>query len=202
MKRLLALLTIGILFYACSQNTGPVDPTNQHSNNSFSTLSPKTSVSWITMPSTKAGKFIGLDQVQAEQVIDLKTGGQFSANFVSVDGKKTISATLYVPAGALANTPSLRFWMNVDNEKLSITFEPHPTYFDIPLTLDLEYTGVDLTGIDPKTVHFAYLDNDMTSWIIPNEMIYTNLSTGTLRITGGEIPHFSEYGFVRKDSIP
>jgi hypothetical protein len=87
--------------------------------------------------------------------------------------------------------------MLVDNEKLSIKFEPHPTYFDIPLTLDLTYTGLNLSGIDPSKISFAYLDDPATGFVITNDHIFTDLSTGTLRITGGKIPHFSEYGFVR-----
>jgi hypothetical protein len=148
---------------------------------------------------SKGSNFIGLDQATGEQVIDLNVGGEFSANFVSSDGMKTISATLHVPAHALANTPSLRFYMLVDNDKLSIQFQPHPTYFDIPLSLDLEYTGIDLTGVNPATIYFAYLDDPNTGFIIENDHIYVDKTTGTIRISGGEIPHFSEYGFVRRD---
>jgi hypothetical protein len=198
MKKLLALFAIGILLFACSENSNLVDP--QHSTNSTITSQKTSTFNWISTPSTKGSKFIGLDQAEGEQVVDLTVGGTVTANFVSLDGSKTISATLHVPAGALANTPSLRFYMLADNDKLSIQFLPHPTVFDIPITMDLEYTGVDLSGINPSSVYFAYLDNDMTSWVIPNEKIFVDKSTGTLRITGGEIPHFSEYGFVRKDS--
>ncbi|MCX6168347.1 MAG: hypothetical protein NTX65_03340 [Ignavibacteriales bacterium] len=197
MKRLMALFAIGLLFYACSENTNLVDPLDQH-NSTISPRQSKSSVAWLTNPSSKSNKFIGLDQANGLQVIDLTTGGDVTANFVSADGQKTISATLHVPAGALKNRPSLQFHMVVDNDQLTIQFQPHPTIFDIPLTMDLEYTGVDLTGIDAQTVYFAYLDNDMTSWVIPNEKIFVDKNTGTLRITGGEIPHFSEYGFVRR----
>ncbi|MCX6168343.1 MAG: hypothetical protein NTX65_03320 [Ignavibacteriales bacterium] len=195
MKKLLALFALGFLFYACSENSNLVDP---QQNSTISPKQSKSSVAWLTNTSSKSGKFIGLDQANGEQVIDLTVGGDVTANFVSADGQKTISATLHVPAGAVANRPSLHFQMAVDNDKLTVEFLPHPTVFDIPLTMDLEYTGVDLSGINPSTIYFAYLDNDMTSWVIPNEKIYVNKSTGTLRITGGEIPHFSEYGFVRK----
>ena len=195
MKRLLSLFAIGILFFACSENTNLVDPVDQHSNNG--SISPKTTLNWLSTPSTKGSKFIGLDQAQAEKVIDLTVGGDVTVNYVSADGKKTISATLHVPAGALKDTPTLNFYMLVDNDKLSIKFQPHPTFFDIPLTLDLEYTGIDLTGIDAKTIYFAYLDDPTTGFIITNDHIFTDMSTGTIRIVGGEIPHFSEYGFVR-----
>ena len=196
MKKLLAIFALGFLFFACSENSNLVDP--QHSTNTIS--SQKTSTfNWISTPSAKGSKFIGLDQAEGEQVVDLTVGGDVTANFVSVDGSKTISATLHVPAGALANTPSLRFYMLVDNDRLTIQFQPHPTFFDIPLTLDLEYTGIDLTGINPQSIYFAYLDDPTTGFIIDNDHIYTNVNTGTIRITGGEIPHFSEYGFVRKD---
>ena len=196
MKRLLALFAFGILFYACSENTNLVDP-NQH--NSLTSQS-KTTLSWLSSHMSKGSDFIGLDQATGEQVIDLTVGGDVTANFVSTDGKKTISATLHVPAGALANTPSLRFYMLVDNDKLSIQFQPHPTFFDIPLTLDLTYTGIDLTGVSPTGIYFAYLDDPNTGFIIDSDHITIDKGTGTISISGGEIPHFSEYGFVRRDS--
>ena len=193
MKQIIALFAIGILFFACSENTNLVDPQNQNSN----ITATHQTLNWLSTPSAKGSKFIGLDQAEAEKVIDLTVGGDVSANFVSADGMKTISATLHVPAGALKDTPTLRFYMLIDNDKLSIKFQPHPTFFDVPLTLDLEYTGIDLTGIDPTTIYFAYLDDPTTGFIITNDHIFTDVNTGTIRIVGGEIPHFSEYGFVR-----
>ena len=194
MKQIIALFAIGILFFACSENTNLVDPQNQNSNNKVANQS---TLNWLSTPSSKSGKFTGLDQVAGANVIDLYEGGHVRANFVSADGKKTISATLHVPAGALKDRRYLTFYMLIDNDKLSIKFQPHPTTFDIPLTLDLEYTGIDLTGIDPKTIYFAYLDDPTTGFIITNDHIFTDVNTGTIRIVGGEIPHFSEYGFVR-----
>ncbi|MHB9041262.1 MAG: hypothetical protein ACYC4T_11465 [Melioribacteraceae bacterium] len=196
MKKLLALFAIGILFFACSENTNLVDPVDQH-NSTLTTQSPQPTLNWLSTPSTKTGKFVGLDQVAGVKMIDLSVGGDVKVNFVSADRKKTISATLHVPAGALKDRRYLVFYMLIDNEKLSIKFLPHPATFDIPLKLDLEYTGLDLRGIDPGKIYFAYLDDPTTGFIISNKYIYTDVRTGTLRITGGEIPHFSEYGFVR-----
>jgi hypothetical protein len=151
----------------------------------------------MSLPSTKSSKFSGEIQVTGEQVIDLSTGGKVTAFYASKDFRTTIYAKLIVPRRALKNVASLRFYMLVDNEKLSIKFEPHPTYFDIPLTLDLEYTGLDLSGIDPSKISFAYLDNPATGFVITKNQILVDKRTGTLRIAGGKIPHFSEYGFVR-----
>jgi hypothetical protein len=196
MKRLIALFALGILFYACSENTDLVNPAKN--NNSLSNQS-NTTLSWLSSHMSKGSSFIGMDQVSGEQDVDLTVGGDVTANFVSTDGKKTISATLHVPAHALTNHSHLRFHMKVDNDKLSIQFQPHPTFFDIPLSLDLEYTGIDLTGVDPTTIYFAYLDDPTTGFIIENNHIYIDKTSGTIRISAGEIPHFSEYGFVRRD---
>ncbi len=195
MKKLLALFTIGILFFACSENNNLVDPLQNKSG--VTAPSTQQSINWLSTPSTKGSKFTGMDQVAGVNFIDLSVGGHVRANFVSADGKKTISATLHVPAGALKDRKFLVFYMLIDNDKLSIKFLPHPTTFDIPLTLDLEYTGLDLRGVDPGKIYFAYLDDPTTGFIISNKDIYTDVRTGTIRIVGGEIPHFSEYGFVR-----
>ena len=202
MKKLLVLtFAISMLFFACSENTNMVDPLDQHSNNSAPTIQPlTTNLTWFNLPPTKGSNFIGEDQVEKEKEINLSTGGKVEASWHNRDWSQTINATLRVPKRALINVPSLRFYMMVDNDRLSIKFEPHPTVFDIPLTLDLTYTGIDLTGVDPSTIYFAYLDDPTEGFVISNEHISINKNTGTLKITGGEIPHFSEYGFVRRDS--
>ncbi len=209
MKRLLSLLTIGILFYACSENPSPVDPVDQHTAAaSLTTYTEDTNLTWLTVPSTKASSFV-LDQeaVSGVKEIDLSVGGNVSVYYVSRDGKRTISANLSVPPKALKDRRSLKFYMTVDNVKLSIRFEPHPTNFDIPLSLDLEFTGIDLRGIDVSKIYFAYLDKPFPAssltdsrFGISNTPIYSDLRTGTLRVRGASIPHFSEYGFVRKDN--
>ena len=195
MKKLLALFALGILLFACSENSNLVDPLDQH--NGTLTQSPKTTLNWLSTPSSKSGNFIGLDQAAGMRMIDLSVGGDVRANFASADRKKTISATLHVPAGALKDRRYLTLYMLIDNNKLSIKFLPHPTTFNIPLKLDLQFTGIDLTGIDPKSIYFAYLDDPTTGFIITNDHIYIDRWTGTIKITGAEIPHFSEYGFVR-----
>ncbi|PKL81455.1 MAG: hypothetical protein CVV24_15165 [Ignavibacteriae bacterium HGW-Ignavibacteriae-3] len=202
MKKILTLLIAGLFTFACSEKTGLVDPVDMNSGFRTSAVqSEGSNLSWITVPSTKANSFV-MDQeaVMGFRLVDLKTGGSSSLNFVSQDGKRTISATLRVPAGALTGQNYFLFFMYADNDKLSIKFLPSPTLFNIPCTLDLEYTGIDLRGIDPSSIRFAYLDNPASGFVTSSSRIFTDVNTGTLRVTGAVIPHFSEYGFVRKDS--
>ncbi|MCX6168344.1 MAG: hypothetical protein NTX65_03325 [Ignavibacteriales bacterium] len=201
MKKLIASFAISIIFFACTENNNIVDPLDQHSGSSSQTIQqlPK-NVTWLSMPSTKGDIFIGNEQAEGQQKIDLKKGGTVTASWHKRGGKE-INAELIVPVGAKKDLNSLDFYMLVDNDNLSIKFEPHPTFFDIPLTLNLEFKGIDLTGIDPKEICFAYLDDPATGFVITNDQItidVKDVKKATISISNIQIPHFSEYGFVRR----
>ncbi|PKL81456.1 MAG: hypothetical protein CVV24_15170, partial [Ignavibacteriae bacterium HGW-Ignavibacteriae-3] len=114
-------------------------------------------------------------------------------------GGKEINAELIVPKGAKKDVQSLKFYMLVDNNNLTVKFEPHPTDFDIPLTLNLEFKGLDLTGINPDKIRFAYLDDPSTGFKVINGQIKVDIKKGNISVTDVNIDHFSQYGFVRKD---
>ena len=72
-----------------------------------------------------------------------------------------------------------------------------PSYvFNLSLTLNITYTGVNLSGINPSTVKFAYLATDGSVKYAANDGIVVDLATGKLQVVNAVIPHFSRYGFV------
>ena len=68
--------------------------------------------------------------------------------------------------------------------------------FNGSVVYNVTYSGIDLTGIDPKTVQFAYLASDGSVQYAANDGIVVDLATGKLQVINAKIPHFSRYGFV------
>jgi hypothetical protein len=57
-------------------------------------------------------------------------------------------------------------------------------------------TGLDLSGLNPKTLDFVYIDATGNMYAIEYDNIAIDLNSGTLAVYGAELPHFSRYGFV------
>src|SRR3989339_312703 len=86
--------------------------------------------------------------------------------------------------------------MIVDTEWGYATFSPS-SVFDKDATYNAVFIGLDLSGVDPTNVKFAYLAADGTVEYALNDGITIDLSTGTLGVKNAMIPHFSRYGFIR-----
>jgi hypothetical protein len=67
------------------------------------------------------------------------------------------------------------------------------------LTLDITFTGVDLTGYNPTQLCFAYLDGQNN--IVPAQCDYINVNVahGRLEVDGAQLTHFSRYGWSTID---
>ena len=60
--------------------------------------------------------------------------------------------------------------------------------------LSVEAKNFDLTGFDPNSIKFYYM-NDNGIWEeYPVYEIFVDVQWGTIRIIGAQIPHFSRYG--------
>ncbi|UCH66355.1 MAG: hypothetical protein JSW63_04295 [Ignavibacterium sp.] len=68
--------------------------------------------------------------------------------------------------------------------------------FEEDVTLDLVFTGLDLTSIDPNGIDFVYVNEDGSVEQIEYEDINVNVSTGRIEVEEAELSHFSRYGFV------
>ena len=69
--------------------------------------------------------------------------------------------------------------------------------FDNPLNLNLTFSGLDLTGVNPSEVNFYYIDPDGNLEIAENDGITVDIANGTLSVKNAKIPHFSRYGFAK-----
>jgi hypothetical protein len=108
----------------------------------------------------------------------------------------TIFAKLTIPPGAFTGTRNIT--LTADWQTPGIICKP-AMQFNIPLTLDLRYIGIDLTNLlfNQNNVFFAYLGDDGTIEPCDYEKIDFNLLTGLLGVRKAKINHFSRYGFSR-----
>ena len=64
----------------------------------------------------------------------------------------------------------------------------------------VEYTykiyGLDLTGVNPNTLDFVYIDAIGNMYAVDYEYVEMDLNTGMLKVKNAILPHFSRYGFV------
>lgn len=85
--------------------------------------------------------------------------------------------------------------MSVQSEFGSVVFEPHGTFLK-PAIYNAKFEGLNLKGIDPKTVKFVYMVEDGTYEYIPNDRITVDINKGILQVENALLPHFSRFGFV------
>jgi len=134
----------------------------------------------------------------ASKSIDGSKGGSISLSqsYKSNGSWALVSVTLNIPAGAFVGTQTISYTVNTDCA--GIQFFPSPSTFSKTLSLDMIFTGIDISGYDPNHLGFAYLDGTQ---VIPAQFVYTNanIGNGLLVVLGAQITHFSRYGWATID---
>ncbi len=200
MKKLIVILTLASLtFFGCQEQDSPLEPeindnaeTLAKSNNTgfdsfFSTLDYNTSFAKD-----------GFSIYSKSYTIDGAIGGVIreSNYWVNYNGRRVnMSATLDIPAGAFEG--KLTFDIIFDIENLAVELSPSPFTFNIPVELDLRFSNVDLSDIDPDNFDFFYLNPDGTTEIVEYESISVNKDWNYLYVKNAKLKHFSRYGWTR-----
>ena len=78
----------------------------------------------------------------------------------------------------------------------TITYSPSMN-FNVPAILDLDYRGIDLTGINPDSIDFVYHNPNGNFDSAEYDEIRVNVEDGRLELKDAKIPHFSRYGYSR-----
>jgi len=95
----------------------------------------------------------------SSQNISGNLGGnlQLSGSYQGASGLVTVQANLNVPSSAYSGEKVLY----VANSSAYAEIDFNPTMsFDSPVLLNATVTGLDLSGVDPNGVYFAYLSDD------------------------------------------
>jgi len=187
MRRYIYLFTLLTLFVVgCSEQSSVLAPVNNVNTNE---------PNWISLPQSDGihvNKFIS-----TSQKITHKDGGTISLNTSyqgGTYGTVTITSTLFFPKLCFPGKEGV-YTVSHDDAYCVSTFGP-ATVFDKALTFNITYTGVNLSGVNPSTVKFAYLGTDGSVHYASNSGIVVDAATGKLQVKNAIIPHFSRYGFI------
>ena len=183
--KILAVLILSLTLVSCSDSIMNNPETVQIENTSLS----------------KTGKKLENDNppTTVTKRINGKNGGviNLTGTYIGLDLRIiTVNATLTIPPAAFEGTKDIT--LTADYQTPGIIGEPSME-FDIPLTLDLLYIGVDLIALqfNQTNVFFAYLGDDGTVKPCKYEGIDLNLLTSLLGVRKAKLEHFSRYGFSR-----
>ena len=188
MKYLLVItIFAAIILSSCSKESSIVGPQTQKSAKN----------EWI-----KLGHSSSLsteNTFTASKSIDGSKGGSIalSQSYINGNGKwALVTASLNIPKGAFTGTQVISYTVNTDCA--GVEFFPTPLSFSKNLSLDIVFTGVDISGYDPNHLGFAYLDGTQ---VLPARFVYTNanIANGLLVVLGAQITHFSRYGWATID---
>jgi len=137
----------------------------------------------------------------ASKSIDGSKGGsiELSQIFKNDGNWALVTAKLTIPKGAFSGTHVISYTVNT--ETAGIEFEPNISGFNKDLSLDLIFTGVNISGYQATDLSFSYL-NDNT--IVPAKFTYANanIAQGLLVVLGAQISHFSRFGWSTLDGTP
>lgn len=199
MKKLFTLLAISvIIFFGCQEENSLVQPVASKSIASFSQSSNQT-IEWVALPIIKKGSSPTVQTtISDSKKINGKEGGEIEVEYGSKNGpfgEFDMHATLQVPKNAFSGSQVIK--MTLDDKTATATFNPHPMSFAKPLKLDLEYQGINLDGVNPAKVYFAYLGDDGTVEIIKCDKLEINKADHSIKVEGAQLNHFSRFGFVR-----
>ena len=127
----------------------------------------------------------------------------FKYSYVDSDGvTRKLDADLSVTFQPQGVTDTLVATMSLDDQVLQsnvdLTFGPHGTTFLKPALLDVNVSGMDLSGLNPRDrVYIWYVDTTGT-WIrMDAKRVDVDVKKGQLRCQDGKLPHFSAYAFGR-----
>ena len=200
-KTILTLSVLGLLFLIGCQENNITQPYSENSNNSNGTLLKSGEPCWITLPlSERALRSAGNTLYSASKNITGRSGGELSIKTEYPSGpfgKIKIESKIKFPKNAFEGEKLVT--MSVQQSFGSTTFLPHSN-FNFPADYDLKYEGLDLTGLTPSKLDFVYMNEDGTYEQVVYDEISMDVSKGKIEIKNAQLPHFSRYGFVRKDN--
>ncbi len=190
MKALLFILIFGFAFFnGCVDSESIVAP--EDTQIKMQTSGPN----WITLP-TREG-FSVETIISKTKNINGSSGGEIIIDYSyngGIHGEVKIIAKLSFRSGSFSGTKAIT--MTIDDVNGTITFSPSMNFNkDAELYLKLE--GLNLYGINPGDIDFVYHNPSGGFAPIRYKEIKVDISSGTLELKEGNIPHFSRYGFCR-----
>lgn len=187
MKKLLTFLIFSaLIFFGCNQESEITSPIN---NSSAAQLK------LIPLPSPSGGLTVE-DEYTVFKDINGKAGGSFWASYSYNGGP---SGTVYMNSGLNFPANSFSGVKNISQTFSStgaaMVFGP-PMQFNTTVYYSLKIGGLDLSGVNPQTLDFVYIDANGNMYPCEYSSIAIDIESGVLAVYNAEINHFSRYGFV------
>lgn len=183
---LIASITfLTIVLTGCSDQSSVLAPSNNVNTNE---------PNWIALP--KADRMqVNQEWIKSKSITG--TQGGYLTNTINYAGGSfgsvNINAKIEFVSGAFPGKSTIT--MTHSDQNTSVKFGPAMQFYATVL-YNATYTGLNLTGINPYTVKFAYLGTDGSVQYASNSGIIVDVATGKLQVINAIIPHFSRYGFV------
>jgi hypothetical protein len=187
MKKLVTFsLLLFLLFFGCNQESEMTSPVNNSANQQLRLIS---------LPTPYSGLNVETLMILVKE-IDGDVGGKFDIKFDYQGGPYglvKIDSKLEFFAGAFAGTANISQTHNTDFA--AMTFGPS-MQFSARVVHSLKIEGVDLSGVNPNTLDFVYIDTNGNMYPVEYEEVRMDASSGKLEVKNAELLHFSRYGFV------
>jgi hypothetical protein len=169
MKKLIVISLLTMIFFvACNDQ------------NSITSPDSASSPQWVELNTNSMSK-IEADYV--EKRINGNKGGLILFRY----------GYLYIPRKSFDGNEVLS--VSNDRELAYLDFGPEME-FDKDLHLSVIYNNLDLTGIDPASIKFGYMNNGQFEESDYSRLV-VNVNAGILAVYGAKLNHFSRYGFLR-----
>jgi hypothetical protein len=183
MKNLSFILLLTFFLTGCFSDNSVVTP----ELNSINTVYTK---AWIPIEDTG----IPTDrEIVITQNVDGSSGGVIL--YDDKVGNITVKGSLTVPVNAFNGIMEIS--ATFDNRNTTQIFGPSPFEFQQPLLLTLEYTGVNLNGVNPSEIDFYFIGTDGQYYKAEYSSIEVNPSLKLLKVVNAQLNHFSRWGWAK-----
>jgi len=139
---------------------------------------------------------LGVESQTYTQDINGANGGEFQRTFSyqnSSGGTVYQFGDLDFFPGAFTGTKNISMTFNTGGAAMELG---PPTQFQARVDYTYKITGIDLTGVNPNTLEFVYIDANGNMYAVDYDYVTMDASTGMLKVVNAILPHFSRYGFV------
>jgi hypothetical protein len=119
-----------------------------------------------------------------------------NASYIGDNGETvTLNVSMTIPAGAFSGVRTIT--LTADDQFAALACSPSMV-FDKNLLLDFSYTGLNFKTVDlPKAKNgFYFISDSGILESIASSSFLINKYSGSLSVTGAQIPHFSRFGWA------
>lgn len=142
-------------------------------------------------------KLPGQQTFSTNKIINGETGGELLIDTSYAGGPfglVKIYSHIVFPAGCFQGDVDIS--MSIDDAEAVLTFEPS-MMFDSSATLNVAFEGIDLTGVNPSTINFVYLNDDGSTKRVNRKDLKVIYGLGKILLEDAVIPHFTRLAFAR-----